>query len=238
MMRRSTAMPVTTMSRLFHEEFWSADVARYGVEALKFPTNTWNGRPLKASFAAVFVRPGDVRSAYGSRSAWRWLVRALGVLGNAEEDDLCNFLTDRSLDALGPGMLRRRFHYEKRRWQQTDARFAEISAEVVRLRAVPINMASTETQLESYIFQGRNLMSQAMMFSRLLGTEIQALQYFVLVCCPRRHHTPPLIEENFVGANILCWTGIPATRRPSQTSPPAEHEHRCPAHRTSPHQAR
>lgn len=224
MMQRFTAMPVTTMSRLFQDRFWSVDVARFGLEALKFPTNVWEGRPLKSSFTASFVRPGDIRSSFESRKAWRWLVRAFGVLIEAGEDNLANFLTDRALVALGPGMLRRRFHYEKKRWQQTDARFREISQEVAHLRAVPINMASVETQLQSYILQGQNLISQAMMFNRLLGTEIQALQYFVLVS----YYT---LRRKFTEANFSCWIGISATGQPSQTSPTAKHEHNRYSHR-------
>lgn len=188
MVTRSTALPVTTMTRLFSEEFWSTEVAKYNHQALKFQPHECEGKPLKSSFYFNYCPSDVMRSGFLGRDAWPWLAHAINMLTDIGEPVLSEYLWHRTLDAAGPDVVRRRVHYERKRWRTADAALDEKAGELEQLRGVSVtrlaeyhdqNRDDHEDRLELYFEQARHIAAAGHELARIAGWEITALQYLV-----------------------------------------------------------
>lgn len=188
MVRRVTAVPVAMMSRLYSEDFWSTDVAKYSHQALRFPVHEWAGKPLRSSFYLSFTPRRDLLKAFRSKTAWPWLSRSVTMLSQVGEDALSEYIYHRAMRSAGAAVTRRRLHYERRRWRHSDAAIVARSREITRLRAAlaaeleGYSANRDSAALEAYLGDVRLLVVEALELARLVGWEVSALQLLVSEC--------------------------------------------------------
>lgn len=192
---RDTALPVTMLSRYHDQRFWSAEFRKYGHQALKLSRHRWEGRPLKSHFKYMLVSRRDVVRAFGSTRAFRWMKSARETLVAAREYALAAYMMNLARNVVESDMMRRRLHYEKKAWPRTDAKLTRLRREVNRIRGIttarlddymamrsvlPLDTEEVGRDLEEYLTQTRQLLIQCKDLNRLLGEEVQYLQYLVL----------------------------------------------------------
>lgn len=191
MVRRVTAVPVAMMSRLYSEDFWSTDVAKYSHQALRFPVHEWRGKPLRSSFYLSFTPRRDLLKAFRSKAAWPWLSRSVTMLSQVGEDALSEYIYHRAMRAAGAAVTRRRLHYERRRWRHSDAAIVARGQEINRLRAAALaglegwHVAAADRDpaaLQAYLGHAALLVVEALELARLVGWEVSALQLLVSEC--------------------------------------------------------
>ncbi|KUI57475.1 hypothetical protein VP1G_04833 [Cytospora mali] len=195
LVRRETAVPVTMLSQYLDQSFWSTKFRKYGHQALKISRHQWEGRSLKSTFSYVLSSKRDVVRAFRSKTAYRWMRRAHRALVEAREYALATYMTNLSQSAVESDMMRRRLHYEKKTWPRTDAALMRLRREVRRVRGIattrlreykarrgvlPLGAVEVGRGLEGYLEQVRLLLIQGKELDRLLGEEVQYLQYLVL----------------------------------------------------------
>lgn len=189
MVNRSTALPVTTMTRLFDEDFWSTDVAKFSHQALKFQVHEWEGKPLMSSFFFTYGPSDVLASGFLNRDAWPWLSQAVNMLTDVGEEVLSEYLYNCAIQAAGPDVLRRRVHYERKRWRTADAALDEKADEISQLRAVSQDRLADYQSREPgdqedhllglYFDQARLITAAGLELARIAGWEISSLQYLV-----------------------------------------------------------
>lgn len=229
LINRQTALPVTMLSRLYDEAFWASDFAKFAHESLKFAVHQWEGRPLKSSFFHSFV-PFDVlqRSFANAPAAWPWLSAAGHVLGAVGESTLAEWLHLRTVDAAGPAVAARRFHYERRRWRASDGAARGLAGQVDRLvaaararlaeyrtsaAAADDGTASVVDQLvrrAAYLDQARLVANAGLDVARQAGWEVSSMQFSVSECArlePGRGRTGRVLQRELdrSGARVGRW---------------------------------
>lgn len=197
---RETALPVTMYSRLFRESFWApgGPFAKYGHQALRMPTHQWEGRALKSQFEFLYVRMRDVSRAFGSKRAVDWMLTACIKLREAGQYAIAEYMLHLTESLVEGGMMRRRLHYDKKTWPQTDRAILRHIDEIRRLgNQLPALLAAYRhaqaqwvdhsqdreplvNAISAYIDQGRLIIVEATEVQRLLGVEVQHTQYLVL----------------------------------------------------------
>lgn len=188
MVRRVTAVPVAMMSRLYSEDFWSTDVAKYSHQALRFSVHEWGGKSLRSSFYLSFTPRRDLLKAFRSRTAWPWLSRSVTMLSQVGEDVLSEYIYHRAMRSAGAAVTRRRLHYERRRWRHSDTAIVARSREIARLRAAlsagleGYSANRDSAALEAYLGDARLLVVEALELAWLVGWEVSALQHLVSEC--------------------------------------------------------
>ena len=198
MIDRETALPVSMYSRFFHQGFWGkrGPFEKYGQQALKLSTHQWETRGLKSQLHYFYVRKDDVAKAFGSRKVYIWMLNATSVLEEARQYVISEYMIDLTESVVEADRMGQRLHYEKKTWPRTDKKISEHIREIRRLRSqIPDilnkygqaksgprgpNGPTWERALGAYIEQGRLIIVEASEMQRLLGIEVQYLQYLIL----------------------------------------------------------
>lgn len=197
-MSRETALPVAMYGRLFRESFWgrSGPFAKYGQQALKLSTHEWGGRVLKSQLRFLDFRPKELAKAYRNQKAAAWIFDAQQALVATRQYLIANYMMDLTESVVEADRMRRRLHYEKKVWPRTDKTISRHIDEIGRLQAqlpgtlnnykaaragtLGPGVQSVGDALGKYIEQGRLIMIEVREVQRLLGVEVQSLQYLVL----------------------------------------------------------
>lgn len=212
-MGRETAIPVTMLSRYHDQKFWSADFRRYGHQALKLSRHQWEGVPLRSDLEYKLIIRSDVVRAFGSKRAYRWMRLAYQTLVQARETALATYMMGLSRSVVESVMMRRRLHYEKKAWPRTDADLTRLRKEVTRLQdtatrrlndyralrtVLPFDMADIGRAFQTYMEQVRLLFAQCKKLDRVLGEEVQYLQYLVLGFLRQEEHVRAWLQNYMV----------------------------------------
>ena len=211
MVRRHTALPVTMMSRLYNEEFWSTEVGKFSHQALKFPVHEWGGKPLKSAFLFTHIPVEVLRRSFLARAAWPFLGSAVEVLSAVGEEALSEYIYLRTIKAAGPDVVRRRLHYERKRWATSDAAIDAVAQEMNRLRGVArarlaeYRSSSGDDQAAArgvvYFQQASLIATAGLDIARLLGWEISVLQFGVSECARLEHDGRARLKRFLDGAS-------------------------------------
>ncbi|KUI56328.1 hypothetical protein VP1G_03679 [Cytospora mali] len=197
--KRNTALPVSMYSRFFNESFWTrggtGTFAKYGHQALRMPRDQWEGKPLKSHFEFYYVRTSDVARAFGNLKAYLWMAHATSALEEASEYAISQYLQDLTESVVEADMMRKRLHNEKKMWPRSDAEISKRIEQIRRLWGQVPNLLNNYRQSQggqvgpgvppvgnaraAYIEQGCLIIIEVTEVQRLLGIEVQCLQFLV-----------------------------------------------------------
>lgn len=200
MIDRETALPVTMYSRLFREAFWARGGPhyKYGHQALRMPTDRWEGRNLKSHFEFYYIRKKDVPRVFRNRGVYIWMLSANAVLQEARHHAIAEYMLNLTEGLVEASRMGRRLHYEKKTWPRKDG---EIMRHILQIRQLGAqipnllgnyrraqggwvdlsgNQMSVEDALVAYINQGRQVITEATEVQRLINIEVQQTQFLVV----------------------------------------------------------
>lgn len=200
MIDRETALPVAMYSRLFREAFWArgGPYYKYGHQALRMPTDKWEGRNLKTHFEFYYIRKKDVPRVFRNRGVYMWILSVNAILGDARHHAISEYMLNLTESLVEASRMGRRLHYDKKIWPQKDG---EIMGHIQQIRQLGVqipnllgdyrqaqgcwtdldgNQMSVDAALMAYIDQGRQIITEATEVQRLISIEVQQMQFLVV----------------------------------------------------------
>ncbi len=109
------------MRKLFDQEFWNIEFAKYGHQSLRMLENT----PGRISIDAMFQRSKDVVRVFGRTSAV-WMEAAMIKLTSAKYIILAQYLDELVRARVGAAWCRKRWHHEEKTWGRTSKKASQM----------------------------------------------------------------------------------------------------------------
>lgn len=215
MINHETALPVTMYGRLFREAFWArgGPYYKYGHQALRMPTDTWEGRTLKSHLEFFYIRKNDVPRVFGSRAAYRWMLNVKYILDAAGHHAISEYMINLTESLVEADRMGRRLHYDKKTWSRKDGEIMRHIWQIRQLQSVFTTLLSDyrqaqaqwpgpdgkllpeEASLMAYVEQGRRILVEAAEVQRLISIEVQHTQFLVLGVCKQPDETRASLDR-------------------------------------------
>lgn len=187
------ALPVSTYHRLSQQEFWDADVVKYGHGALKMLPRGRYKSTARFTPPEGILRAKDYQRAFRSPYAWDWMRGAFGAVQKAGHPLIARYLMGATLKVAAPTTSRLRLHFFKTTWRSTDNKIRTLGVRIRAEHGAALNSANFvngTTQIDNYLGQlpalRRDFLQRFSALRRTLlslhdtmASEVRDIQFFV-----------------------------------------------------------